>query len=52
MPQTQAEEAAAMPCADEFHAIRHPTRRTLRQAILMSEILGPPLALREPDERG
>ncbi len=35
----------------EFDEVRHPTRRSLRQAILMSEILGPPLALRLPDDR-
>lgn len=36
---------------DEFDAVRHPTRRSLRQAILMKEILGLPLALRPPDDR-
>ncbi len=35
----------------EFDPIRNPTRRWLRQAILMREILGPPLALRPPDDR-
>ncbi len=35
----------------EFDPVRRPTRRSLRQAILMKEILGPPLALRPPDDR-
>lgn len=35
----------------EFDPVRHPTRRSLRQAILMKEILGLPLALRPPDDR-
>jgi len=35
---------------DEFDPIRRPTRRSLRRAIIMKEILGPPLALRPRDE--
>jgi hypothetical protein len=51
-PQTTTEEGeSTTACVDELDAVRHPTRRSLRQAILMSEILGPPLALRMPDER-
>jgi hypothetical protein len=36
---------------EELLAIRHPTRAFLRQAIVMNEILGPPIALRPPDDR-
>ncbi len=32
-------------------AIQHQTRASLRRAIIMSEVLGPPLAIRPPDER-
>lgn len=32
--------------------VRHPTRASLRRAIIMNEILSPPLALRRDDERG
>ncbi len=35
----------------EFASIRNPSRRELRKAIVMSEILGLPLALRQPDEQ-
>ena len=31
--------------------VRHPTRASLRRAIIMNEILSPPLALRRPDDR-
>lgn len=31
--------------------VRHPTRASLRRAIIMNEILSPPLALRRDDER-
>ncbi len=34
---------------EEMDAIRHPTRTALRRAIVMNEILGPPISLRPPD---
>ncbi len=40
--------AAAHRSKDRFALIRHPTRSTLRYAILMGEILGPPVSLRPP----
>ena len=33
---------------DEFDAVRHPSIADLRRAIVMNEVLGPPLALRNP----
>ncbi|MHC4698020.1 MAG: hypothetical protein ACYTFA_14905 [Planctomycetota bacterium] len=44
-------ETSAVEAPGEFDAVRNPTRRSLRQAILMREILGPPLAMRPPDDR-
>ena len=35
---------------DDFEAIRHPTREALRRAIVLNEVLGPPLSLRGPDD--
>ncbi|UCE61060.1 MAG: hypothetical protein JSU63_04780 [Phycisphaerales bacterium] len=35
----------------EFASIRNPSHHALRKAIVMSEILGPPLALRKPDDQ-
>ena len=51
-PDTQPEtEADLVEFPAEFDAVLHPTRQLLRQSIVMSEILGPPLALRPPDDR-
>ena len=36
---------------EEMDAIRHPTRTALRRAIVMNEILGPPISLRPPNDR-
>ena len=44
-------ETSAVQTPGEFDVVRNPTRRSLRQAILMREILGPPLSLRPPDDR-
>jgi hypothetical protein len=53
-PKTEADHAATRPSL-EFDrllaSIRHPTRTALRQAIVMSEILSPPVGLRPLDER-
>lgn len=35
---------------DDIDRIRHPSLADLRRAILMNEILGPPLCLRKPDD--
>ena len=35
---------------DDTDRIRHPSIADLRRAILMNEILGPPLGLRKPDD--
>jgi hypothetical protein len=53
-PKTEDTHAYAIDdsaLAEELLAIRHPTRAALRQAIVMNEILGPPIALRPRDER-
>lgn len=36
----------------EFGSLRRPTRRALRRAVIMNEILGPPLGLRPMDQMG
>jgi hypothetical protein len=38
------------PIREDLTAIRHPTRESLRRAILLSEVLGPPISLRVPDD--
>ncbi len=54
--EMRARDVAAEPAivtgeiGDEIDPIRHPTRASLRQAILLNEILSPPLALRPPEE--
>jgi hypothetical protein len=37
--------------SEELLAIRNPTRAALRQAIVMNEILGPPISLRPREEQ-
>jgi hypothetical protein len=50
--QAQAEvEPEPEEVVEGYDPIRSPTRRSLRHAILMREILGPPVALRPPDDR-
>ena len=51
-PGTEAAyvDASLVSRVDEgLDAIRHPTRTALRRAIVMNEILGPPISLRPPD---
>ena len=43
-----AYEHAVSGVDEEMEAIRHPTRAALRRAIVMNEILGPPVGLRPP----
>ncbi|MFQ5590640.1 MAG: hypothetical protein ACE5HE_05725 [Phycisphaerae bacterium] len=43
-------ERGAATTGSERDPVRYPTLRSLRQAVLMREILGPPVALRSPDD--
>jgi len=43
--------ADSAPASGEFDDIRRPSRKDLRKAIIMNEILGPPVSLRPPEQR-
>lgn len=53
-PRLQERRSSSSPVAespdDGWNDIVHPSRRTLRRAILLNEILSPPLSLRPPQE--